>query len=469
MRRKYRPYVALGAGLYLFIMWSAFRWERGQHLPDGTIFDHIENERKRKFVEHQKEDQKKQLEARPSASAESRINASPAFVAVRYDANHVVFMVATDSESRFGQASHALQTGAPQKIAAPAQSSAHLAGLEELWETDAGTSRSLPEGVKDTAPGDEWTLSVSSDSTVPVTIARSVTAPTGCSLALGFLATVPEAQQAAFSASPEEYFVVRRAPVAAVQVASPLAASHSASPTSAAAPVHVAELADWKPTANFQKQITALLNQQMLQELPRLDATLRANGSVPEQNPDPWLAANVRARRREWLHRDKKLAAGEGQLDYDVRAFRLTPDAAPRLFVRARWNLDGAAAFLMTAWLRGEPRAPQSGDAEKDAQKASAPRSEQPDRLEMLSSDTSWSSSMREGRPGASLGDTLDFQTILNEFDDDRDGWAELLVHSTDGVSAHFTLELYTDLGLVPTRISFERDLASPESCVETQ
>lgn len=484
MRRKYRPYAALGAGLYLFIMWSAFRWERSQHLPDGTIFDHIENERKRKFVEDQKEDQKKaaqkkQLEARPElATAESRLNASPAFIAVRYDADHVVFMVATDSESRFGQASHALQTQSPQKIAAPAQASAHLAGLGELWETDAGTSRRLPESVKDTAPGDEWTLSVSADSTVPVTIARAVTAPTGCSLALGFLAAVPETQQPAFAASREEYFVVRRVPVAAAETASaaapaPAQSAPVAAPASATSSVHVAELPDWKPSPNFQNQIAALLNQRMLQELPRLDATLRANGSVPEQNPDPWLAGNVRARRREWLHRDKRLAAGEGQFDYDLRAFRLTPDGVPRFFVRARWKLDGAAAFLMSAWFRAEPGAPQPeaaqpGAAPKDAQKSSPePRSEQRDRLEMLSADTTWSSVLREGRPGASLGDTLDFQTILNEFDDDHDAWAELLVHSTDGASAHFTLELYTDLGLVPTKTSFERELASPESCVE--
>src|SRR5271170_6388195 len=108
MRRKYRPYAAVGVGLYLFIMWSAFRWERGQHLPDGTIFDHIENERKKKFVADQKEDQKeaqkrdRQREARPAADAETRLNAGPAFIAVRYDADHVVFMVATDSKSRFG-------------------------------------------------------------------------------------------------------------------------------------------------------------------------------------------------------------------------------------------------------------------------------------------------------------------------------------------------------------------------------
>jgi hypothetical protein len=378
-------------------------------------------------------------------------------------------MVATDSESRFGQASHALQARAPQKIAAPAQASAHLAGLEELWERDAETSRILPKNVKDTVPGDEWTLSVSADSTVPVTIARAVTAPTGCSLALGFLAAVPEKQRAAFAASHEEYFVVRREPVDAAQAGSAAALTPSQSvpvamPASTASSAHVAELADWKATANFQAQIATLLNQRVLQELPRLDATLRANGSVPEQNPDPWLAGNVRARRREWLHRDKRLAAGEGQLDYDVRAFRLTPDGAPRLFVRARWKLDGAAAFLMTAWFRADV---VDATGARDTQTASGPRSEKPDRIEMLSSDSSWSSALREGRPGESLGDTLDFETILNEFDDDHDGWAELLVHSTDGASAHFMLELYTDLGLVPTKTSFQRELASPESCME--
>ena len=74
---------------------------------------------------------------------------------------------------------------------------------------------------------------------------------------------------------------------------------------------------------------------------------------------------------------------------------------------------------------------------------------------------------MREGRPGDSLGDTLDFQIIPNEFDDDRNGWAELLVHSTDGVSNRFALELYTDLGLVPTKAAFERKLVAHESGVD--
>jgi hypothetical protein len=42
------------------------------------------------------------------------------------------------------------------------------------------------------------------------------------------------------------------------------------------------------------------------------------------------------------------------QAYFDIRAFRLTPDGAPRLFVRARWKLENAPVFLMTAWLRAE-------------------------------------------------------------------------------------------------------------------
>jgi hypothetical protein len=151
MRRKYRPYVALGIGLYLLTMWSAFRWERSQHLPDGNIFDHIENERKRKFVEDQKKDEKKdQKNQPPTSTAESRINASPAFIAVRYDANHVVFMVKTDSELRFGSASEAIQKSAPQKTPHQRRRPPSWRVWNSYGKPIERTLRRLPENVKDT-------------------------------------------------------------------------------------------------------------------------------------------------------------------------------------------------------------------------------------------------------------------------------------------------------------------------------
>ena len=89
---------------------------------------------------------------------------------------------------------------------------------------------------------------------------------------------------------------------------------------------------------------------------------------------------------------------------------------------------------------------------------------------------------MHQGEAPASIGDRLDFQTILNEFDADSDGWAELLVHSYDiqsdqtqssgahsPATASTTIApyLYTDKGLEPLKMAFHRDLQSPESCLD--
>ena len=74
---------------------------------------------------------------------------------------------------------------------------------------------------------------------------------------------------------------------------------------------------------------------------------------------------------------------------------------------------------------------------------------------------------MREGEGVAALGDRLDFESILNEFDADRDGWAELLVHSDQGSATTISLNLYTDMGLVPLKSELRRDSQAPESCVD--
>jgi len=74
---------------------------------------------------------------------------------------------------------------------------------------------------------------------------------------------------------------------------------------------------------------------------------------------------------------------------------------------------------------------------------------------------------MREGGPTGALGETLDFQTILNEFDADHDGWAELLIHSDQGTATTITLYLYSDLGLVPLKTPLRRNAQSPQSCVD--
>lgn len=80
----------------------------------------------------------------------------------------------------------------------------------------------------------------------------------------------------------------------------------------------------------------------------------------------------------------------------------------------------------------------------------------------MLSADTSWSHTLREDRPRR-------YPSIFKPSGTNLTTTATAGRNSgapTDGVSARFTLELHTDLGLVPTETAFERKLVSPESCV---
>ena len=473
MRRRNRKWVAIAVGLYLLILFSAARWSIHQRPSDGNIFTGIERNGIRRLAE----ERAKAAAAAPKPTGETRLNAAgPAFVAARYDQTHVVFMVSTDTESRFSTSRiHFANT--PTRISAPARSSAPLAGMQELYEPDAQSLHFLPKIVQETQPGERWTLSVSADTSVPVVIERPVIAAIGCSLALGFLAAVPSEQQSAVDASSQEYFAVRHT---AVESIDPPANSH------------IAELPDWKPSATTTKQIEQQLNERMKQEAAKIDARLLANAGTPGASSD-FPVGGARPRLKEWIRADQGLTRGEGALDYDLRAFRLTPDGAPRVFVRARWKLADATVFLMTAWFKAEmfkaetlkAEMPKAQILKAEPPKAAAlksvslkPAAPSPDpQITLLSSDASWSTALREGDPTGSLGDTLDFQTILNEFDADHDGWAELLVYSREARSydAHaslnastaITLFLYTDKGLVPMKTPLRRDAQPPESCVD--
>ncbi len=361
-----------------------------------------------------------------------RLSLGPAYVAVRYDATHVVFMVTSETESRFSASTTSVSNairiaGTPTKLAAPDKLYAPLAGLLELYAPDSHSLHFFPKTVQQTAPGEAWSLNLSADAAIPVIIEQPVIAPIGCSLAIGFLAKVSPDQQAAFSGSSREYFAVRRTPV---EAADPPQSSH------------VSELPDWKPSSNAAKQIEALLNDRMWQELGKIDTRLLANASSPGESANNF-PGGARPQVKEWIHADQGLLRGEGHLDYDVHAYRLTPDGAPRLFVRACWTLANANAFLMTVWLRADTQ------------------------FVLLSADSHWSTMLRNGEGAGSLGRNLDFQSVLNEFDADHDGWAELLVHTDDGNSTSITLYLYTDLGLVALKSPLRRDLQSPESCLD--
>jgi hypothetical protein len=431
MTRKNRRYVAIAAVVYLFILWSAFRWGSSQSLADGSIFNRIERDGIKRLAEEKAQAALQQTPPSPTGE-EHLMAAGPAYVAARYDATHVVFMVTSDSESRFSSSvtsvSNAIRNGGtPSKLAPPEKIYAPLAGLHELYVPDAQSLHFFPKIVQQAAPGDAWSLNLSGDAAMPVLIEKTAIALAGCSIAVGFLATVPPDQQAAFAASAQEYFAVRRTPV---------------EPTDPAQSSHVSDLPDWKISPAAAKKIEALLNERMQQDLRKIDARLMANASSPGQTASNF-PGGARPQVKEWIYADQALFRGEGHLDYDVHAYRITPDGQPRLFVRARWTLANANAFLMTAWLRAD----------------TSPA--------LLSADSHWSTALRDGIATYSRNTDLDFQSVLNEFDADHDGWAELLMHTDDGNLSSITLYLYTDLGLVPLKSSLRRDLQSPESCLD--
>ena len=427
MTRNAKRFVIIGVALYLFVLWSAFRWGSSLRYPEGSIFAHRAAElRKRLAAEAANQPPPEP----PKSTAVTRFEgAGPAYVAARYDDTHVVFLIAPDAEPRFSKAGHGISLGTLIKLIPPAKPSAELMGLQELWEPDSQSRVRLPPSVQSVPIGEPWMLDVSPGFNLTVYVKSPVIAAHGCSLGAGLVAA-PANSAKAFSASKAEYFVIRHTPV---ELADP--------PVSRP----IAELTDWKATADFQELIAHVLVARMKSEVSKMDAQLVANADNPSQLERPWPATSSVMRTKHWLAIDKKLQREEAQLDFDLSPFRLTPDGAPRILARARWKLEGTPVFLMTAWFRA------------DAQPV------------LLSTDSTWSMKMREGDAGDSLGQQLDFQTVLNEFDADHDGWAELLVHSHDGNSAHIALYLYTDLGLVPTKASFDRDLTAPESCLQDQ
>src|SRR5579863_6711626 len=170
MRRKNRKWVAIAAGLYLLVMVSAYRWAVTQGVPEGNIFNKIEHEGIKRLAE----EKAKAAADAPKPTGQSRLEAAaPAFVAARYDATHVVFVLAAETESRFDNSPLlAGANGTPIRVPAASRPAAPLAGLQELWEPDAHSLHFFPAVIQQTQPGDQWTLSISPELAIPVVIDR---------------------------------------------------------------------------------------------------------------------------------------------------------------------------------------------------------------------------------------------------------------------------------------------------------
>ncbi len=142
--------------------------------------------------------------------------------------------------------------------------------------------------------------------------------------------------------------------------------------------------------ANFGRRNSSPSRPVLLRrDLPQVDADLLDNQEHIAQREETWpLVRPPGTWLAEWKQLDRQLQDGQGQLNYDVRAFRLTPDGAPRLFVRARWRIAGTTVFLMSAWFRADPTPV------------------------LLSSDSAWSNQLRQGKLEYSFLDLGDFQSI---------------------------------------------------------
>src|SRR5947209_197945 len=99
MTRKAKPFVLIAAAVYIFILWSAFRWGSSQRYPEGSIFAHRAAEARKRLAE---EAARQSPPERPKSTAVTRFEAAPpAYVAARYDESHVVFLVMPHAEPRF--------------------------------------------------------------------------------------------------------------------------------------------------------------------------------------------------------------------------------------------------------------------------------------------------------------------------------------------------------------------------------
>lgn len=258
--------------------------------------------------------------------------------------------------------------------------------------------------------GDEWQLRLSSNSTVHAIVKEPVIAEVVGNAVAGFVAEVALPDQAEFRKAKSSCFIIQKD-------------TPDSSPQATAERGQVGESLDWKATPPFRIQVEELLNARMQKELKAM------HFSYMDENSDtkyPELKKGF----QKWRALDKRLAAGEAKLDYDVRAFQLMPDGIPRLFVRAEWRVDDHLVFCLTDWIRA-----------------------QPDSLFEELADAGHSELLRmfDGyEPGLD-----EIGEVVNVFDLTGQGRGEVLMHERGWEGFSVFLLRYTETGPLPANLSF--------------
>ena len=210
----------------------------------------------------------------------------------------------------------------------------------------------------------------------------------GCTEAIGVLLRIAPANASAFRAVRARYYVATPTP---------------AETLSAATRSGVRALPESAITEDVRRSLESMLHTTLARDLPGVrakDAPGLALRALKGQYRSDRIGARERLKILDALER------GEGQLRYEVQAFRLAPHRVPVLFVRAEWIVGWRQGFAGSLWLRG-------GNT-----------------LEVLETNAAWGVS----RPMSFQDNVHPFEMglVLNVLDRDGDGWGEVLL-SMDG------------------------------------
>lgn len=297
-------------------------------------------------------------------------------IAQRLDSGRVVIMLTEDEASITVEEHATLEPEIPK----PAKEflAVFLSGLRPLSE--ALGRRSLKNTV---ALGDRWAIDAGRAGWFETSVDGFVLADEGCSEVPAVAARVTEERIPAFAKVREKYFPARAIP----------GWSLPAKTTSVGPSAYVV-------TPQDRQNIEVVLRRAFARESPRILQKAASDSHAVD-------TTEIREKYRQ-------ISAGRGTINFDVQAFRVTPDGLPRLFVRAVWNLDGKSVFLMNAWLRTAPAIDIDGADFHSAE-------------EQL-----WMDFKLDGPMDlSSVGE------VLNVVDVDRDGQAEIvmLYHFYEGIS----------------------------------
>ena len=173
--------------------------------------------------------------------------------------------------------------------------------------------------------GDRWQLDAGRHGVFALTVERLVIGQAECGEGWGVMLAASAADAARLTRIREKYFIARRASEG------PLTAA-----VSAVGPIDVLL------TGQQRRALTELLERERVRIWPGVRQSIEAMLSHGTGTGPP----------PRWRALDNRFSAGEGTIDYDVQAFRVTPDGDPRLFVRAEWRIGEQIVFLMSAWVR---------------------------------------------------------------------------------------------------------------------